>query len=428
MHLSHYIKKISLPTHPDHLLLFSCRTGAMALVEKEILGETGQLTADLESTRLLAEADLVVDDPVGEQEAVLSYLDEINRLNPTYRLAVILGLDCNFACTYCYEGTMKGGKAMSRETARELVAFVRREMAAGKKKLAVSFYGGEPLLYPARIKEICSGLQTVAEEKGATFQCSLVTNGSLLSGKTVRELLPFGLRSAKVTLDGPPVCHDLTRPHRSGKATFATIIANLRESAGLIKINIGGNFSRETYQRFPELLEILEREGLGPENVGQINFASVLEPSEDIAPIEFAGGCRSVEEKWLAEASIILREEILRHGYETRAVQPAPCRINITDNLTVNFDGSLYKCPVLIGRKPYEIGDIRRGLRSLDNYHLENWKREEKCRTCSYLPLCFGGCRYMAHQRDGHMARVDCQKTFWDATLEKFIAQDVRYG
>ena len=33
----------------------------------------------------------------------------------------------------------------------------------------------------------------------------------------------------------------------------------------------------------------------------------------------------------------------------------------------------------------------------------------------------------MVFQREGSMARVDCQKEFLDATLEKMLMQDLKY-
>ena len=43
------------------------------------------------------------------------------------------------------------------------------------------------------------------------------------------------------------------------------------------------------------------------------------------------------------------------------------------------------------------------------------------------MPLCFGGCRYMAYQREGSMTAVNCQKGVLDATLEKMLMQDLKY-
>lgn len=426
MQLSWYCKEIHLPDYPDHSLLFSTRSGAMAMVDNEFIDAIKQGRADKELCETLAANDLLVENTKKERDEVFNYLEEINRLNPTFRLAVILGLECNFACAYCYEGSMKGKHAMTDKTAEQLVSFVEKNCAAGKEKITVSFYGGEPLLYRKRIISLSAKLQQVARSKGAEYQFNLVSNGSLLKRKVVEELLPFGLKSAKITLDGPPSQHNQTRPFISGQPSFTKIIANVRDCADLIKINIGGNFSQQSYPAFPELLVLLKQAGLDADKINQITFSAVVKPTDDVISAEFGGGCLSSDEKWLAGASIMLRQEILDHGYATRPLQPAPCRVNIADNLTIHYDGTICKCPVMIGRKECQIGTLASGIESdMSSYHLDHWQKEEKCRTCTYLPLCFGGCRYLAFQRNESMSKVDCPKAFFDATLESFIKQEV---
>ena len=61
-----------------------------------------------------------------------------------------------------------------------------------------------------------------------------------------------------------------------------------------------------------------------------------------------------------------------------------------------------------------------------DQYHLDHWLKEETCRECTYLPLCFGGCRFMALQRNGHMGDVECMREFYDASLEHLVKQDLQ--
>ena len=46
---------------------------------------------------------------------------------------------------------------------------------------------------------------------------------------------------------------------------------------------------------------------------------------------------------------------------------------------------------------------------------------------CAYLPLCFGGCRYMTYVRDGNIDQLDCKKEYFDASLETLLKQDIRY-
>jgi len=55
------------------------------------------------------------------------------------------------------------------------------------------------------------------------------------------------------------------------------------------------------------------------------------------------------------------------------------------------------------------------------------WKNEE-CAQCAYLPLCFGGCRYMALLRDGKIDKPDCKKDYLDTSLEGLIKQDIKFG
>ena len=99
--------------------------------------------------------------------------------------------------------------------------------------------------------------------------------------------------------------------------------------------------------------------------------------------------------------------------------------MELDDSLVVNYDGSLYKCPGFIGRQGFCIGDLRNGVQEYRQSHnLDNWKNEE-CLNCSYLPLCFGGCRYMKLLCDGNLDGIDCKKPYLDATLETLICQDI---
>ena len=63
------------------------------------------------------------------------------------------------------------------------------------------------------------------------------------------------------------------------------------------------------------------------------------------------------------------------------------------------------------------MGDVRTGVRDYRASHgLDAWKNDE-CLACAYLPLCFGGCRYMQLLRTGAMQGLNCQKEYFDRTL-----------
>ena len=157
-------------------------------------------------------------------------------------------------------------------------------------------------------------------------------------------------------------------------------------------------------------------------------FFPVVAEGADFALPDFHEGLLSVNEPWLFEAGIYLREEILKRGCRTERVGPGICMMEHRNNIMVNYDGKICKCPGLIGREEYAVGDI--WGRTVDyrvSHHMDNWKNDV-CLGCAYLPLCFGGCRYMKLVRDGSMDGVDCKKEYFDATLGAFVMQDIRYG
>jgi uncharacterized protein len=57
---------------------------------------------------------------------------------------------------------------------------------------------------------------------------------------------------------------------------------------------------------------------------------------------------------------------------------------------------------------------------------MDVWKKEE-CLECAYLPLCFGGCRYLTLLRNGRIDDVECRRAYLDETLERLVRQDLKY-
>lgn len=427
MHLSRYLKIFPYPPDPEYLLLYSIRNSAMALVPE---AEGRQLVSGAvpeEYAKTLMELGMLVPDLEAERREVLTLLDEVNRLDTGLNVSIILGLACNFSCLYCYEGSMKEGQKMEPVTAEQLVTFLQeRYISRSKERLFVDFYGGEPLLYTERIKDIALPLKTFAEARGGSFHFSLVTNGSLLTRDVVKELLPAGLYAAKVTVDGPADEHNRLRPFKSGQPSFKTILNNITACSDLIKIGFGGNYTRDNYARVAELLDTIAHYGITPKTVGNVQFHPVMQTADQFANPEFTGGCLSSNEPWLADASIAVRQEVVQRGYKTPKLSPSPCMADLEDAFVINHDGKLYKCVAMIGHHEYATGDIWKGFTDYyhQTYHLDNWQKDEKCGKCEYLPLCFGGCRYMEFQRTGTMKRVDCMRKYYEKVVKDTVQQD----
>jgi uncharacterized protein len=428
MQLSRYIKIYPYEEKADYFLIYSTKKASVILLKEESFQSIGKRNIPEIDETMLSKVGIIVPDRDAEKEFMYGLTDRLNSNDSGLNITVVLNLDCNFDCVYCYEGNMKDKAYMTEKTTELLVDFVKDRFTGNKKSLNIDFYGGEPLLSTGLIKSISRKMKAFTESRGASYTFTIVTNGSLLKRQIAKELSLLGLQSVKITIDGPAEIHNICRPFKSGAGSFDTIINNIKDTCDIVKIGIGGNFQRDNYEKFPLLMDYLETEGLTPDNIFTVKFDPVIKSSGGNTSLpDYVEGCMTINEPWLWKASVLLREEILRRGYNTPKLLPMPCQIEITDYYVVNFDGTIYKCPALIGKKNFEIGNLQDGLKDYrDSYKLGIWKNDD-CLECEYLPLCFGGCRYMTYLRDGTIDNIDCKRPYFDATLETLIKQDIKY-
>lgn len=392
--------------------LVSVRNNTLSQKEQDLLSEQGFLVPDRDA----------------EIRGMPGIIELQNDRNTALTITVVLNLDCNFSCTYCYEGSRKGHRYMTEEVAEDLLQFIKTRFTDKKDTLVVDFYGGEPLLSLPLIERLSRSLISFAENRNASYFSTMVTNGSLLKRSVGEKLAALGLRSVKVTLDGPAHIHDRYRPFASGAGSFDIILKNVGACQDLFKISIGGNYNRETYPEFVSLLDLLESRGLTPDKLGVVKFDPIMETGEPgSAPPKYRSGCISINEPWILDAERLLREEILKRGYQTPKAGPLLCAIEHRDQYVVNYNGDLYKCPGFLGHEQFVIGNIQTEVRGYsDIYQLDIWKNKT-CLNCEYLPMCFGGCRYMTFIRNGKIDTVDCKKPYLDAQLETLVKQDIEY-
>jgi uncharacterized protein len=428
MRLSPYLKIYPCLDSPGQFLLYSTRRASVVRVPARTLWQIEEGTLPVADQQTLTRLGILVSDPLAEREEILNRFSEANRLSRRFNAIVVLNLDCNLACPYCFEEGVRGRHYMAADTADSLVAMLERDHLSQGREVSVDFYGGEPLLSLGLIRSIAQRLQASSRGKGLPFSFALVTNGTLLTRPVALELKGLGLKSAKVTLDGPREVHDRSRPFASGRgSSFDLITRNVKEAWDLVPLQIGGNFTRENYREFPRLLDHLLAVGITPEKVTAVTFNQVTGRIGAPAVPDFQSGCNCTDEEWHYEAILYLREETLRRGFPVPKPGPAGCMIEFANDLVVNVDGAIYKCPAFVGREGFAVGDLRRGVvNDGAAYNPDVWKKPE-CLECPYLPQCFGGCRFLKYVRDGEIDEVDCWKPFLDATLEGCIHQDLAY-
>lgn len=424
MELSPYLKVFTPAERPGRVALFGTRRCALLEVSAALWEriQSGDLTAG-EEAQLLASGILVAS-RAEEQALLRATFDRLNRESRSFSLLVTLTLACNLACPYCYEDPFRGEVVMADGVADRVLAVCREQIAAGRD-LLVDFYGGEALMALPLLRRMAAELHDAAERGGVGCRFSLVTNGTLLTRAVVEELQPLGLTSARITLDGPRDIHDRQRPFISGRGSYERIVTNMAETWDLLTLQLGGNFSRDNYQRFPELLDDLLERGITPEKLAAVMFSPIIPKADGSMAGDFGAACACSSEPWLTEASLFLRQETLRRGFAAPRLRQAACMLEFEHNLVVGCDGGYYKCPAFMGDPELRVGDVWQGVTDYrGSHHLDIWKTPE-CLECPYLPLCFGGCRHLGRLQRGTMAALDCRRSYYDAALERLVVQEL---
>jgi uncharacterized protein len=317
-------------------------------------------------------------------------------------LTIAPTLDCNFRCDYCYEEHLK--VHMSTRVQDELLAFVGAQ-ARRLERVAVTWYGGEPLLpkaYPI-VQRLSRELTAQCKERGIHYAAEIVTNGFFLDRERMLELVQFGVDRVQVTLDGPRASHDARRHLVGGRGTYDRIIANMKECVDLASFQVRINVDRRNSMSTIEVLEDLQREGIADKV--RVYLAQVTEEGAACGNIqEF---CYSREEFARTEVELYkaAAEKNLPLARYPFRIAGAFCIADRLNGYVVSPTGALFKCWHDVTLSPEKsVGSLIDPQQPYQKANEDRWlhwtpQSRKGCRECDVAPLCHGGCpvEAMAH-------------------------------
>ena len=138
---------------------------------------------------------------------------------------------CNLRCDYCiynphYKEKRNFGNAdMSLQTAKLAIDYLATH-SSNNEKVAISFYGGEPLLRFNFIKDCVDYARRKLEKKDVKL--SLTTNATLLSLEAAEYFFKQGNFSITVSLDGPEEIHNSYRKFVNGLGSYKRTLKGLK--------------------------------------------------------------------------------------------------------------------------------------------------------------------------------------------------------
>lgn len=374
--------------------------------------ENDSLT-DTEIKNQLVENGFLINESFDEMGFLKYFHYKTKFSNDTLFLTIAPTLDCNFSCPYCYENRRPG--KMSVEIQDAVIKFIRDSVEHGTEKLDISWYGGEPLLYIDVLKSLAGRIAALAKEKGCMLSMHMVTNGYLLKKDIIETLDKVGVTRVQITLDGLKEHHDKSRPLRNGNGTFDRIMKNLSLfEDSPIEVVIRMNVDRHNcgdFKLLKEKIALLNNSNieLYPSPVEDLNKDIVNELSDFMTTEEFETfTMKTCEEGSLSAEDFAVMDD--RYCF---------CTAETENCYVIDELGDFYKCWDEVGRKEYRCFNILDtqsvNYTNISKFVANDPFADEKCNTCVFLPLCFGGCKF----QKAHLEKSVCG--FTEESLKKYL-------
>lgn len=385
-------------------ILYNSLTGALAMIDAKdyIAFENFEKHGiEISNEKLIKDLKIggfLLEDSVDEKREIQLRLMSGRFNSSALFLTLAPTSDCNFRCPYCYEKDVLIDTAMSIEVQDAIINFVESKMPS-IKSLAITWYGGEPLLGIDAIRYMSKKFIQMCEENHVTYSAGIITNGYLLTREIAAELKTLKVSFYQITLDGDEETHNSRRFLVGGGATYSTILNNIVASYDLLEtVSLRVNVDKTNISASDNIFRVLEKYGIGEKVKPYLGKVTGENPGIQ----EY---CFSTHEFAKIDLEYTKRhQEVIDWFRSYPGTRSNFCGADSVNSFVINADGLMYKCWDDIGKTDRAVGDILDGSRMNDSilygYMLYDPTKDEQCGKCKLLPVCMGGCPYRRTQGD----------------------------
>ncbi len=298
------------------------------------------------------------------------------------KVFLMLGPACNFKCRYCLQ---TGVCAPPKEPTEEVYQYLERLVKirpSYQNPLAITFWGGEPLVYIDVIRKVIARL-------GNKLSYGLVTNGALLTPELVDY---FNLNDVTVTLSNDGAETAKTRNvNMLDDDAFCEIFCRLN------KRHVESVTSPYNYD-YAKLFDYIEEKLPGTTvTVDLLNITWDM-PADiyDIPLEEYEHKLRYLAGQALADM-INLKDtsaaKLFAPPVNTVINPPNDRELrcgNFFHHMNIDCDGNVYACHNC-GDKIGHINEERIIMAERMRKYIKQHTSDD-CKDCPVYPICFGGC------------------------------------
>lgn len=316
---------------------------------------------------------------------------------------------CNLRCSYCYTGE-KLPVAMSHDTVDQSVDFSLAELRkSGGRELAVTFFGGEPLIEKEKIFYI---IERFGREEDISVTYQMSTNGTLLNAQLMQRLYDKEV-FVSLSVDGHPDVHDAHRVDAAGKPTSAKVAAAAKMMLGLNPAtNVTCVISPDTASSLAKSVDYLFE-------LGFRYITTTIDYSADWGLEDFAGLRKAYEAiaKWYirkTEANERFYLSFFDERIRTRTHKPIAaserCSLG-TRQFSIAPNGELYPCIQFVKTNSlpeFLIGHVSSGFDQGCQHHLHNLSEKDKpeCGGCKLESRCSKWCSCINFMSTGRIDKA----------------------
>lgn len=332
--------------------------------------------------------------------------------SPLKTLVLTLTTGCNLGCSYCYREDLtspKNSSVMDYETGTRSIDLLMQE-ASENERVAIVFFGGEPLTRIAVIRDLVEYAEEKAAAAGKAVEFSLTTNATLLTDEII-DFLDAHRFGITVSIDGDQAQHDRHRRTIAGGGTYKTVAMRVKRLLEKYKSKpVGARVTLATgnldvagiYKHLHEELGFFEV-GFAPATAGPDSPVGLTKDELDIVFEAF----KALGREYVSEA-----KRGRRHGFGnmqqlmtdlwmgTRKVLPCGAGVGL---LAVGTGGKISLCHRFTGSDLETFGDVTSGIErdSLSQFMTRAQAPHSACQACPARSLCAGGCYHESYSRSG---------------------------
>ena len=371
--------------------LFNTRNDAIIALDKE-LKERIEACADKieklyalnsELYHALDKCGFVVNDQEDEYEQVRSRIVELSEDMTSYHLTINPTMNCNFHCWYCYEDHMKGTKMNPQNVSSVCTLITSIFEKTDTKKLILSFFGGEPLMY---WKEVIVPILDWAESEAKRMKKELniyaTTNGYYLTNDIVKRLAQCSFASVQIPFDGSRETYNSVKFTRKKESSYDKVLTNVIHAANNgIDVTVRCNYTSDNLESFAMLADDLDCIKSNP-NI-RFDFHKIWQENMTL----------DLETRFEN-----LYDELIRKGFslESRVNKRATCYADKRANAVINYNGDVYKCTARRFDREARLGILRKdgtiGWNSVAKDREKCKYHSKACSSCILFPICLQSC------------------------------------